>query len=401
MASPLTRIRSALRLVGWNALLLTVGLGTVVGVGEIWGRSTAPFLHPSRPMEFVPKVGPLLKPNAEIRWTNHLDFWTISRTNSLGFLDREPLSPERAAASCHISVIGDSFVEAREVSITDKFHVLLESLTVRQLPHLNITTSAFGRIRTGQIDQLSYYDIFARHLSPKQVVLVFVYNDFRENARSLGRIPKSVHTTVIREEHGTIRLVPPDPDAWLYRGHNRLPLRVRIENWLIQSSYFGHYLQAKRRALLRPSLRDELMAWAELPTRRPPIREHLIGDRASNERLPAFEEAVGVTAFALNQFKDRIERDGGSLVILSTHTMGTRGSVPFDVLSALAEARGIPVIDQYDYILRQGGRIEEAHWAHDMHWNHTGHRWAMEALFEHLKQHPEICAGRRGDRTAP
>jgi len=126
-------------------------------------------------------VGRLLKPNAEIRWTNHLDFWTVSRTNSLGFLDREPLSPERAAASCHISMIGGSFVEARQVSIADKFNVLLEALAVRQLSHLNITTSAFGRGGTGQIEQLPYYDTFVRPLSPKKVVLVFVHNDFREN----------------------------------------------------------------------------------------------------------------------------------------------------------------------------------------------------------------------------
>ena len=118
--------RSALCLVGWNGLLLTVGLAMVAGVGEIWGRYTMPFLRPSVPTEFVPKVGLLLKPNAEIRWTNHLDFWTVSRTNSLGFLDREPLTPELAAASCHITMIGDSFVEARQVPIADKFHVLLE-----------------------------------------------------------------------------------------------------------------------------------------------------------------------------------------------------------------------------------------------------------------------------------
>ena len=80
-------------------------------------------------------------------------------------------------------------------------------------------------------------------------------------------------------------------------------------------------------------------------------------------------------------------------MILPTYHDGTRGSVLFDTLSALAEARGIPVIDQYDYMLRQGGKIEEANWAHDGHWNPTGHRWAAEALLEYLKQHPEICDG--------
>ena len=62
---------------------------------------------------------------AEVRWTNGLDFWTVSRTNSPGFLDREPPDPERAAASRHVAVFGDSFVEAKEVAVADKFHVRL------------------------------------------------------------------------------------------------------------------------------------------------------------------------------------------------------------------------------------------------------------------------------------
>ena len=56
----------------------------------------------------------------------------------------------------------------------------------------------------------------------------------------------------------------------------------------------------------------------------------------------------------------------------------------------LAHTRKIPIIDQYDYIVRQGGRVEDAHWAHDWHWSPIGHRWAAEALLEYLKQHPEI-----------
>ena len=60
-------------------------------------------------------------------------------------------------------------------------------------------------------------------------------------------------------------------------------------------------------------------------------------------------------------------------------------------LETQAEARGIPVIDQYGYILRQGGRIEDAHWPHDRHWSPTGHRWAAEALFEWIERHQDVC----------
>ena len=61
----------------------------------------------------------------------------------------------------------------------------------------------------------------------------------------------------------------------------------------------------------------------------------------------------------------------------------------------MADARGIPVIDLYDYLVGLGGRIEdrlsEMVLVHDRHWNETGHRRAAEAVLEYLKQNREIC----------
>lgn len=51
----------------------------------------------------------------------------------------------------------------------------------------------------------------------------------------------------------------------------------------------------------------------------------------------------------------------------------------------------IPIIDQYDHTFRRGGKIADAHWPHDGHWNPIGHQWAAEALLEYLQRHPEIC----------
>ena len=166
---PPRKLRRVLRLAGWNALLLMIGLALIGLAGEVWIRQTVPFATVREPRVFVPGVGLLWPPDTEIRWTNMLDFWTVQRTNRLGFLDREPPSPERAAESCHIAVIGDSFVEALSVSIAEKFHVRLEETAARELPHLDITTSAFGLSGTGQIEQLAFYDEYARPLRPRLV----------------------------------------------------------------------------------------------------------------------------------------------------------------------------------------------------------------------------------------
>ena len=192
---PPRKIRRVLRVVAYNVLFTLAGLTLIALAGEVYLRGkvylqlkrlTMPFYTSKYPLHFVPKVGLMLKPNAEVLRTNRRDFWTIQRTNSLGFLDREPINSDHAAESCHIAMIGDSFVQAREVPIADKFHVRLEERAARQLPHLDITTSAFGLGGTGQINQLPYYDEFVRHLSPKLVVLVFVRNDFRNNSLILN-----------------------------------------------------------------------------------------------------------------------------------------------------------------------------------------------------------------------
>ena len=213
------KIRRALRLVGWNALFLVAGLALIGVVGEAYFRLRVPFMENHVPYTWSPTVGKIFTPNAEVRSTNRLDFWVESRTNSLGFLDREPVSPERAAASCHIAMIGDSYVQARQVPIADKFHVRLEELAARELRHLDVTTSAFGISSTGQINQLAYYDEFAQHLRPALLALVFVPNDFVNNSPILDGLhrgmdpdrPNNVFAT--RGADGGITLRPPYPYA--------------------------------------------------------------------------------------------------------------------------------------------------------------------------------------------
>ena len=90
-------------LIGRNLLFVLI-LALVAVVGEVWLRWQWFFPRWSAPVRFVPRVGRMLEPDTEVRGTNHRDFWTVSRTNRQGFLDREPIDPERAAASCHVAL---------------------------------------------------------------------------------------------------------------------------------------------------------------------------------------------------------------------------------------------------------------------------------------------------------
>ena len=98
--------------------------------------------------------------------------------------------------------------------------------------------------------------------------------------------------------------------------------------------------------------------------------------------------------FALDQFVERTRRDGAALVILAAYDLGGRGDRAFGRLHALAAARGIPVINQHDYIVSRGQKVRDAHWPRDAHWSPAGHQWAADALLEHLRHNPQICRPR-------
>ena len=226
-----TRLRirvRILRVVAWNLLLIIVGIVVIAAVGEVYVRLSTPFERRDHsPGHFVPGVGLVYEPGVEHRWTNYRDFWNISRANSWGFFDREPIRSERAAESCHVTIIGDSFIAARQVPVSDKVQVRLEELAAEDLPELGVTTSAFGVHNTAQVNQLPIYDRYASRLSPKLLVLVFTDNDLYGSSASLVALrhgwdpDRAPYTYAEQARDGTMKLRPPSPDYDLLLVDNR------------------------------------------------------------------------------------------------------------------------------------------------------------------------------------
>ena len=417
-------LRRVARLAGWNALILFALLLLAGGGAEIYLRLTVPFRGNVLPVHLEPGVGVIRPPHGEVRHTNGSEFWQVSRANSLGFLDREPPDPERAAESCHVTLIGDSFVDAMQVPIADKAQVRLEELAAREAPGLDVTTSAFGVSNTGQINQLAFYDAYARRLSPDVVVLVMAGNDFRNNSLALqswlsGNHPDyPPHLSAWRGANGEVEFAQPASSLEEMRAR-RLPRRPpssgrRVERRLREWSYLADRLWGivRRDGALR--LRggtpfristEQRLAWAVLIGQHPrhaafargwhpaSVQDELFLAQAPP---PVYQEALDMTRFALEQFRERAERDGAALVILASHTLGGEGDGLFELLRGLADAVGggggrIPIISQYDHVIAEGVRIEDLHWAHDYHWNATGHRWAAEAIREWMRENPEVC----------
>ena len=404
----------------WNILLLTAGLLLVAGAGEAYFRLKAPFHSNDFAVRFVPTVGYLFEPNKEMRFTNHIDFWITTRTNSLGFLDREPTRSEHAGG-CSVIVFGDSYVEARQVDIENKFHVRLEEMANVEYPALNVTTTAFGIVGTAQTHQLPLYDEYASPLAPDLVALVFVSNDFKDNSPLLytldyGYDPDTIpFASAKRGGDGVVRLLHPHSEEWRRLPKQESPFWLRALREADSKSLFVGWLRRKARLTLRDNAQSA--AWAYEIADRPGSQSFLDGwnpsdvyprfrRRDADRRLgvdsltaiffqpelpPTFQEALRFTAFGLDEFQRRAERDGASLVILATDTMGPTDDPLFQRLAAMAGERGIPVINQSDYIERVGGNVEDAQFKHNWHWNAQGHQWAAEALMEWLRENPDVC----------
>ena len=377
-----TRINSSHSNCLWNALILFVAVSVVFAIGEMTLRLTWPFLTPVHlRYEFMPGVGMHPKPHSEARWTNTFDYWTVSRTNSLGFVDREPPSAERAAESCHVAIVGDSFVEALEVPIADKVQVRLERIAAERLADWDITTAAYGRRATGQVQQLPWWDKWIRHRQPKLVVLVAVDNDFVDNARHL---PGSAHARLA--EDGGITLAPPAATVWegaegwfLYNGCCRLGMRSLGFVWrIVPPTYSTVWLRTRSAAAgnrLAGGPQDS-DSWGQ-GRDNPPF--------PANKSLPYDTLFSG---FALDQWKETTRQSGALLVVLATTTIHNRR---LSVLNTLAAARRIPVVSQGKHILHRGGEPSDARWPKDRHWSRQGHQWAAEALIEWLEANPEVC----------
>ena len=110
-----------------------------------------------------PVAGFLYKPGTEVKWTNHLEFWATARVNSLGFLDAEPELP-KPAGRLRILLVGDSFVEGAQVSLSEKLQTRLARELDATMGAGRADVVAFGHSGTGQANQLGFYERFGKQV---------------------------------------------------------------------------------------------------------------------------------------------------------------------------------------------------------------------------------------------
>lgn len=396
----------------------------LLAIIEIIFRATSPFNSIAWPSRFDPKVGFYFDPGSEVRHTNYLDFWAQETTNSLGFLDKEPALP--SVNDCHVTFIGDSFVEAAQVPIAKKIQTLVEDTEMKRHPEWHLVTSAFGYSGTGQLNQLPFYDRFAKNFAPKLVVLVFVSNDYANNSAILESLRNGWHPDAAprvfarRDASGQFRLTSIDPQ-WQDKQLKSLqtssssplldPL-LYLHKGLKKYSYLYHWvwfqltlrfpsLNAMEGPLQEAQILERVRQLRSDPSQAPLLEGwedryvSLDGPFLEESLAPPFAEALEATRFALQEFKHRAESDGARLVVLATSQLtyysGSKTPYGFLRLQQITKELDIPLVDQYGFIVQQGGNPADAQFKRDGHWTEQAHQWAADAIVQFLEKNPGIC----------
>jgi hypothetical protein len=355
-----------------GVLVTVVMLAVAVGGNEIYQRvANKAFGDAIWPMRFDPAAGLTFEPNAEIRWTNQLDFWTRERTNSLGFLDWEPAQP-KPAGRFRVMLVGDSFVEGAQLSNAAKVQTLLASRLEEQLGEGRVDVVSIALSGTGQANQIGLYEAFGKPLAPDLVVLLAVSNDFADNSPLLSAV-----------RNGWSPSSPP----WFFFeriGAREFRPLMPAEDWA-RFKLTGVDPVAFHAALMQvPAYASRFGGWGG------PAAADMDAMFFRRELPPAFEEAIDLTRHALDEWTRIAERDQFQLVVVATANL-TRGEV--DALSdgslylkrfrEIVEKAGVPFLDLYPIFARNPDP-SVALWRHDSHWNETGHQWAAEALYRFL-----------------
>ena len=186
-------ISSGLRVLSINILLTLVGLTILLLIFEYLYRSDSRDFEITWPAEHRKEIGWIFEPGATVKWTNHSTFWQESKANEMGFLDRPGVLERHSSKSCDIIFLGDSFVEAAQIPVEKKSHVVLERMANNLPLGRTVRTSAFGYSGTGQVSQRPFFDKFIVPLKPDLLVMTVISNDLSDNSPILTSVRHGWH----------------------------------------------------------------------------------------------------------------------------------------------------------------------------------------------------------------
>jgi lysophospholipase L1-like esterase len=351
---------------------------------------------------YVPGKGITYLPGAYYRHTK--EGFSEGYINSHGFRDYER-TYNKPANSFRILILGDSYVEALQVSLENAFPALLEKKLNKSSTETTFEVLNLGQSGFGTADAYMRYLNFGIHYSPDLVLLAFLTgNDIRDNSKFLSQ--GSLAYYFAYDEKGRLQL-----DQSLFKEYDEGQTFSRqVFQYIKRRSYLASLI-SERLYLLKLELRERSFAdhSAEL------------GQSGSERGVDVFSalniylsnpgdrwnEAFAVTQGLLRRFRDDVERNGSQFVLV---TLSNAEQIHPEVQAKLRKDYGVTfdferpdrIIAEFaakehithlelmplfrDHHLRTGKYLHGFGGSTGGHWNENGHRLAAEKIFKFLTE---------------
>ncbi len=247
-----------------------------------------------------------------------------------------------------IAVVGDSFVEAMQVELTESYTQQLEGRFRGEHP-AGVEVLNFGVSGFGPVSSLKRYLGTARPFDPDLVVYLFVANDPWDLLTGDRRL--------YRVENNTMAL----QDVTL-SGSKRIARSVL--DFLKQQSHGYHFLKIRLMSLTQKEELEEAEAR---------------GEQSGTKELIPPEGAWETMAIVLREFRNEVESTGARFVVIQATT---RGPIMDQALQETCERLGVPFFNVNPQI---EARRDDTFFVHDGHWRARGHAIAAEQSAEFLR----------------
>jgi hypothetical protein len=370
------------RAVGLRLAAIVVGLLISLGVAELGLRAIG-----VEHREYVPGTIWLTykypEPNTTTQYVGYLpylvkEFDVPVHINHRGWRDRE-FSYVKPAGVFRVVVVGDSYVEGKEVLLEKTFHKRLEARLNEELarPDLRFEVIALSRGGISTDMELRVIRERASRYAPDLVVLAFYAgNDVRGNLPSLER----EYNRWVEEVYGTkvvpARIACTDSLTWLNGSRLNNVLTARLCDLYIARLY---------------EFRDDLDA-----------KDMISPDGAvfRGEYNKRWRRAWRISGELIGSSKHAVEQMGASFLLMMVHSAQLAGVTggglasdtetfdidrPFEMLHEICAQRKIDCLDLRPALERfQAETGQPYYWRYDAHWNENGHRVAADALFDRL-----------------
>ena len=352
-----------------NLLLLGASSLAALALGEAALRSAWPqpldaaYVWPDGTLRHLPSF----------RYTyTRRDFSNVVSYNALGLRGRE-LTASPAPGTLRLAVLGDSFVEGKQVGDDEVFTARLESLATAAGRRLEVVNAGVGGYGTG--DELLLWERAIAPMGPSVVLVGFFANDVRNNVDRALFDCRDGRLLQVQE--------PPRPRVrWLYEAQKSLVARSHLA-YLVKNAARGAAPDAPERVAGAWLVEDEEV-FALDPS--PRIQRGWTLTLALLDELRRRVEAAGAR-FAVVAVPNRYQVDDAwwsqHVRRLGLDPAAFDRRTPQRRLGEWAARTGSELIDLLD-AFREANRANRFYYVVDAHWNAAGHRLAAETLLREL-----------------